>query len=282
MRKLFALFALVVLTAACGSNGPTGSTDDPIGGNINQGMTPQVLDGITRQPIASGTIKVNGTSASVANGQGSTLIVPGTLVEITGTGPYLDRVASMPSDGVFLLWPTKATSVDYINALVYNEFVPGRRLSRLMQSVKVVPPDAISNDQIAMDNIRDAIQAMNEALSRVPGNPVRYSLESGSVICNIQIDPATLGTNLGRTRYVFSGNEITGLTMLVQSVDAARTNVVHHEFGHELGLGHSISTDDLMHTGRVNGRRFRFNSTELDTLYMMYSRKPGNSAPDRE
>ena len=207
----------------------------------------------------------------------------GARTVVSGAG-YLTREAVFDGSPYFL-WPS--TDESYVRTFVYNEFVPGRRLTRWEQGFAVTASPELLSDE----RIRPIIDAAAAEASRASGLPISVQ-SSGEV--SVVVDPTDArfasGDAVALTRLTFRGNVIVGARLifldqkyLLATGNRVRTNTMLHEMGHTLGLGHSPDGHDVMH---VEGQRTdarEFSERENVTLRMMYARrKPGNTAPDRD
>jgi hypothetical protein len=207
----------------------------------------------------------------------------GTRTAVTASG-YLVREALFDGSPYYL-WP--ADDEAYVQALVYNEFMPGRRLTRWEQGFDVTATPELLGDARIRSIIEDAVAESSRA------SGLSISVRSSGTV-TVVVDPTDpyfdAGTSVAFARRTFRGNVVTGaqvvfldLKYLLATGNRVRTNTMLHELGHVLGLGHSIDEADVMY---VDGKRTddrRFSERELVTLRMMYlRRRPGNTAPDRD
>jgi hypothetical protein len=207
----------------------------------------------------------------------------GARAAVTAAG-YLVREALF--DGKpFYLWP--AVDEDYVRAVIYGEFAPGRRLTRWEQGFDVAPAPELAEDSRVRSVIEDAVAEVRQA----SGLPIAVR-STGTVTVSVNIeDPFfAAGTAVAYTRLTVRGNSIVGarvvfldLRYLLALGNRSRTNTMLHEMGHVLGLGHSPDGRDVMHVDGARTDARAFSARELLTVRMMYlRRRPGNAAPDRD
>jgi len=241
----------VLATAACGGGGSslTGPTPVP--------ETPAAVvlaDGVTTQPVVGASFPERATRGSELR------------AEAAG---YLTR-RQVYDGGPVYLWPQ---GEEYVRLLVYNEFVPGRRLARWRRAFVVSGEVA---DPAVADALDQCSRATGLALSRGEGGAVTLAVDPTDRVF-ADVPGAAAATYLS-----FSGSEVVGARLVFLSADDLRWGVLH-ELGHVLGLGHSPGYRGVMwNEDEASGRRLtRFTSAELVALRMIYARRePGNAAPD--
>jgi hypothetical protein len=257
MRRLVPVALLVVL-AGCG--GGPGAPTPP----VQAPPAPTFRDGWTEAPV----------SASIS----PAAPVLGSRVTVTAPG-YLTREALFDG-GPLYLWPQDEA---YVRALVYNEFVPGGRLSRWAAGFTITA----SAELLADPRVRPVLEAAAAEAGACTGLPVTVGA-AGTV--SVELDASLVGQVAGRTINSFRGNsnEIVGARMLFADRDnltgqgAANDNTLLHELGHVLGLGH-VAGGVMESSGARAYQDRRFNDAERTALKLMYRwRRPGNLAPDRD
>ena len=186
---------------------------------------PVSLDGGTGEPAAASI-----QPAAPAIGARTTVTAPG----------YLTREVLFDGKSLYL-WP--AGDEAYVRTLVYNEYVPGRRLTRWEQGFDIAPAPELLGDSRVLGVIEDAAAEVR----RASGLPIAVR-PGGTVI--VLIDPAdrafATGDAVAVTRNTFRGNTVVStrvifldLRYLLALGNRSRTNTMLHELGHVLGLGHS-------------------------------------------
>ena len=260
MKKWLLAGALIAAGCGGGSKSPsTPSTPAPTPPPL-----PVVRDGGSETDVSAEVSPPNPTMGTV-----TTVRAPGFLVR------------DAPFNGQpFYLWGQDA---EYVQALVYNEFVPTRRLSRWTTGFSV-SPDGL--DPPDVDTLHEAVA---EA-ARASGLPI--TVASGGVV-TVVVDPSDPRFSqeppaIAYARVSFRGNTIVGARVVFddrRSVSSGRrsgrNNTLLHELGHVLGLGHSMHPGDVMsvHADRRSERSF--GDRERLALKLIYRwRQAGNAFPD--
>lgn len=280
ITRLLAVLALLSLAACGGGKSPSGPTPGPTATPTPgaQVVSVRVFSGWDDMPLAGASIATpSGRVTTSSSGEVSVSLRSGDAVDFSAAG-HRDYNTAYRGENPWnvYLWNTTVVSGDYIDALVYNEWVPGRRLSRpAAGSIGLVPSAEISADAQAMNVINACAGEMTVATQRasvsVGGSGVQFTL-----LIDPSITPAA-----GSTGNTFSGNSVTASRLRFRNLLAAEGLAVCHEAGHGLGLGHSIIRDDTMDVSARSGI-IGFTERERYVLKMMFRRRPGTSAPDND
>jgi hypothetical protein len=202
----------------------------------------------------------------------------GTITTVRASG-FLVRDA--PFTGApFYLWPQES---EYVRALVYNEYVPGRRLARWSGGFTVSPDGLDAPD---VDTLHEAVAE----LSRATGLPI--AVASGGPV-SVVVDPSDARfaqdpPAAAVARLTFRGNVITGARVIFadrrfvsSGRRSGRHNTLLHELGHVLGLGHSLDAGDVMSIDDDRRSERTFGERERLALKLTYRwRQAGNVFPD--
>jgi hypothetical protein len=263
-----ALFLLAI--PGCGGDPPSSPSVPPeaAGPALTPPPAPSFLDGWTEQALGA---RIEPAAPAM-----------GGHVRVEAEG-YLVR--QMLFDGRPLsLWPDTET---YVQAFVYGETTPGRRLSRWDRGFAITGGPELLDD----GRVRSILEAAAAEASRVSGLPITVAA-SGPVVLSIDKEDAYLVANPNVVAYAqrtSAANVVNSVRVVFRDLkyvlgagNRVRTNTVLHEIGHVLGVGHSLDPEDVMH---VDGRRTdarEFSERETLTFKMMYRwRRAGNTFPDR-
>jgi hypothetical protein len=252
-RWLWSSFAL--LAAGCGGSSPT-LPAPPV-------TTPPpalvVRNGWDEAPVSAEISPVN-----PAVGTFATVRAPGFLVrDATFTGQP------------FYLWPQDP---EYVRAMVYSEYVPAQRMTRWQDAFTVEAIEGVAGD-VLTDAVAEVVAAT--------GLPITVA-STGSVRLTIDPDDPHLRPGTAAVTYnTFRGNTILGARVVFRSLDHLTgrgrlyDNLVLHELGHVLGLGHSPHPRDVMRFEADRTDERTFSEQERVALKLMYRwRQAGNVFPD--
>jgi hypothetical protein len=272
-RSIAAAVSLGLL-AACGggggTSGPSGVQATPTPAPTpTPNPVPTVFDGGSEQPLPAAAPEpaLPGVGANV------TVRLPG----------YLPREQPFDRTPIFL-WPG---TEDYVGELVHSwEFSDGSfRLIRWSGPFRVTLDGALENDAAAVAKVQEVLAE----IGRTTGLPATLG-PGGQVV--ISIDPAVLDEDaVAIADLDTQGATITGGTIRFHNrgevsgtAGAQYSNTLLHEMGHIVGLGHSISEEDVMTPGEGPGtNEQRYQGNEALALHMMYAhRRAGDLAPDRD
>lgn len=258
MQKRF-LIGCVLMGSACASPRKPGDLTSP---TAIVTLNPIIIDGETGTPVSA-----------------TTTATP-EMVTITADG-YLERRTRHRTNPTLSLWPLRyGATEEYVQQLVYNEYVPQQHLTRITTGVvMVVAGDGFSGNTPALS----LLDSQTTALTALTRGKIQYALGmpiDGAVTVTIVVDPTDtyiLQGYGGVTYNTFSGNVITASHIVV--ADATNAGVVRHELGHTLGLGHSPRSGDQMYY-TLAGSHPEFSLAEQLQVTMMLQRIPGTTYPD--
>jgi len=164
--------------------------------------------------------------------------------------------------------------------LLYTQFFPGDRLSRITDSVVSMVPGNGFGDSRARAILEQVANDMNDATH----GAVHFQVTDRSGAVGAVVEYVTDDSRGNRAGYAdrhFDENRITGGKVVVGS-GFAETGVgfglVLHETAHAFGLGHSNDPDDLMASPSQGGNHF--SPKEHLAITMMLQRQPGTAFPD--
>jgi hypothetical protein len=255
------LLAGVLATAACGggTSPSTPSTPAPV--------APPAL--VVRDGASEASVPAEVSPPNPTVGTLTTVRAPGFLVR---DAPFTGEP--------FYLWPQDA---DYVQALIYNEYFPGRRLSRWTTGF------AVSPDGLDPSDVETLHEGVAE-IARASGLPI--TVASGGAV-TVVVDPAAprfaqQPPAIAFAQMTFRGNTIVGARVVFEerrSVSSGRRsgrhNTLLHELGHVLGLGHSMDPGDVMSIGPDRRSERSFGEPERLALKLIYRwRQAGNVFPD--
>jgi hypothetical protein len=140
-----------------------------------------------------------------------------------------------------------------------------------------------------LERFEPNLQEASAELARAARIPV-LALPAGdaSANVNVAVDPASVPSGFAAyTRTMAINNTLMSVRVSFlaerEITGNAWRNLLLHELGHALGLGHSPDDGDVMSTGANRRNEKSFGDPELRALTMMYSwRKAGNAFPDSE
>jgi len=253
MLRPTVLLAGIVLTGCGGS--PSGLS--PVPSPTTVPVPPTARDGWTEAEVAA-----TFTPATPAMGGPIAVHAPG----------YLTREASHTGQPLYL-WPQPEA---YVRAIVYHDHVPGRRLARWAGGFDVAP---------IVGEPASVLEGAIGELRRTTGLDIGIR-EDAQVRVIVDPDDPYYATSdaLAFARLAFRGNDITGARIVFRSpsdINRWRKDVLLHELGHVIGLGHSTDPGDIMHPGFRDQRSF--SERESVAIKLMYRwRRAGNIAPDRD
>jgi len=246
MRRAIRLVLLLPLIplAGCGGGGGAAAPSSSV----------SVVDGVTGSAAAG---------ASVAGR-------PGDSVTIERAG-YLRRDTVVPRDGVVSLWPITVDE-SYVRTLVYAESALRNRLVRWPGTTITVPRDFPSD-------ITDAVRPW---VTLVPSDTPQVTIViDPSNPAFAPQPPEVIGVTLSQVADA-DAHFISSQIVFKTEANRRLPGSLAHEFGHALGLNHSVRPQDLMfpNTARTT---LTFSADERVLLTMMYAhRRPGQIAPDND
>jgi len=309
--------ALLALLPACSGDrvvtpAPAITQDDIVAGTL---LT--VVSGETKGPVVGATVVVAGRSYTTDGSGGVRLgeAVPrGSLVDVVASG-FLDRQTSIrTSESTRLsLWPrTSATGLDEqaTAELVYTAGAfccpadalatqPLRRVAPAIGSFDVVLDARYAGDAGIRAVVQEAASLAGGAShARVVFTPTETGTGTGArVDITTGPDPenrpnvaAFTERRLDAQGYITGGRVVFVVDEFLTSPRSRRiaVNIVAHELGHMLGLGHS-STPGLMSVLAGVGTHYAyfaatgdFSPTEKLVLDLMYDRRSGTRFPDND
>lgn len=271
--KLFALFALAVLPAACGGSKVTGPSPVP-----TATPTPVPVQQVTLtfansynsgERAANLTVVVNGVTA-VTNGAGQVTVAvsEGNPINVPVANGYCERKTTYHGENTVTLTSTE-TGCEYEAEIMYHRkdsgsVSPLRRMSGDNYTVSVDANLASQTDKVQY--------AMDQA-SAVTGGDVTFSLVPSGGEITVGVDPSKAPSR-GCNAY-FSEKKI-----WCSSVGDVYKDILAHEFGHLLGFGHTSVAGDLMSTGTGSAIPMTFSERESLAWKKMVNRPIGNRWPD--
>lgn len=251
---------LALAVAACGGSSPSGpsalSTPPP---------APAFLDGWTEEAVAAEIVP-----SAPAIGAQVTVRAPG----------YLPREATFDGQPLYL-WPQEEA---YVRQTAYG--IAGRLLRWTAPGFTVLLPEGVDPgaDQVQIPLAEIAFRTGLAVIATADPK------EQHDVVC--AIDPADPGLTPGATGATYlmrTGSTIVGARLVFASRadllgirPAGRGNLLLHELGHAVGLGH-VQVDGAVMQQFSSGQSQEFTHDEQISLKLMYRwRRPGNSPPDRD
>jgi hypothetical protein len=306
----------LALLPACGADRPAAPAPLPIQtpDNLAVGTVLTVVSGETKRPVGGATVVVAGRSyttdaaGEVRLGDG---VPRGSLVDVVAAG-FLDRQTTIraPESARFSLWPK--TSVTGLSEQTTAELVytagafccpadvlaaqPLRRVSPAIGSFDLVLDARYAGDA----GIRAAIQEAASLAGGAAGARVVFmpAETSGGFRIDVTTGPdpenrpnvaAFTERRLDALGYITGGR----IVFVMDEYLSARqprilTNIMAHELGHILGLGHS-SVPGLMSVFQGTGTHYAFfagagdfSPIEKLVLDLMYDRRTGTRFPDND
>lgn len=261
MRRVFILAA--VLCASCKGGGlPSGSSAPA--------PTPAPPPpAVARDAASERDVAADISPPNPGIGTVTTIRAPGFLVRE-------ERFNGQP----FYLWPQ---SPDYVRAIVYDRTPPRDRLLRWASGF-TVSSDGLEGSELETlaDAVEESSAASGLAIPVQPGGEVTVVVDPSDVY--FEQNPGVVAY----TRLYARGNTLVDAEVVFASrryVASGRTsgrnNTMLHEFGHVLGLTHSIDPADVMSTRPDRRSERTFGDPERLALKVIYRwRTAGNAFPD--
>jgi len=260
-------FCLALGLAAVGCGGGGGS---PTSATLPPAPTPlqvSVFDGWTGQPV---TAAISPQSP-----------LPGATLTAVAGG-YLPRVQTAASQ--LYLWPAED---EYVRALVYSEF-SNKLLNKWPDGFTIGLDAALFDDEdvhaVADETAAEVsrVTGLRVVVGRTGAVTVTLDPDDGHILANEALAYTTVSSQANR---IVSSRIVFGERKYIMGAGGAvvKRNTLLHELGHAIGLGHSLSSDDVMCPSWPRRNERTYSPGEEVSLRLMYRyRAPGNAAPDRE
>ena len=253
---------LIALLAGCG--GADTPTRPPVAvATLTPVPAPTARDGWTDEPVAADITPAQPAMSAAV------------LARAAG---YLPRETLYEGTPLFL-WPGDDA---YVRELVYGDEPPWDRLQRWNSPIRLTADAELLGNGAVMAKLQEVAAEGR----RATGYDIAVA-EQGNV--EVAIDPNQEGS-VAYAEMRYRGFAIVGgrlvfwkLPEITGGHGSEYRNTLLHEFGHALGLGHSIDDDDVMIPGFGRGAKVgAFSERETVVLRLMYKhRRSGNAFPDK-
>lgn len=270
-------FGVIVTPAIACAGGPTSPSTTPTPSPI---ATLTFVSGADNAPVAGARVNVAGNPPLVTDGAGQVIlsspVALDAALDATASG-FESRLTLVRSTDPITLMPQGTD----IQQLIFNEYMPGRRLTRpkVGTTIYLRPSAEIAQDPGALAAQAQAAAVATGAAAGAYAFVVSNEPPSGGVVFDLVINPDL--ASLATTTLSFSGNLIVGRKMNFKNLEfAGRLNTIAHEIGHAMGLGHFFDRSYLMHPAPTQVADF--NDREKLIIKLMAQRNPGTEAPDND